>query len=223
MRFEDRRDAGRRLADALLRYRDARPVVLAVPRGGVPVAWEVATRLGAPLDVIIVRKLGAPGQPELAIGALVDGDHPQEVLNPDVIRMTGATDAYLHREVARQLEEIHRREARYRPGRSPLELAGRTVIVVDDGIATGASIRAALRGVRRAKPARLVLAVPVAPPETIAALRAEVDDLVCLSTPPDFMAVGQFYERFGQTSDEEAIRLLEDAREAAGDAKPAPA
>ncbi len=183
-----------------------------MPRGGVPVGYEVAVALGAPLDVIVVRKLGAPGQPELAIGALVDGDRPEEVLNADVIQLTGTSPSYLAAEIARQRAEIRRREARYRQGRPPAPLRGRTVIVVDDGIATGASIRAALRGVRRAQPARLVLAVPVAPPETVTSLRCEVDDLVCLSTPSHFGAVGSFYARFGQTSDEEVIRLLEAAR-----------
>jgi putative phosphoribosyl transferase len=215
MRFENRQDAGRRLADALGRYRDAHPVVLGVPRGGVPVASEVAARLAAPLDVVIVRKLGAPAQPELAIGALVDGDHPEEVLNPDLIELAQVPRSYVEREAARQLVEIRRREALYRPGSPPLQLRGRTVIVVDDGIATGASIRAALRAVRRAAPERLVLAVPVAPPDTVASLRSEVDDLVCLHSPEDFAAVGQFYDDFSQTTDDDVIRLLNAARRSA--------
>jgi len=215
MRFENRQDAGRRLADALRHYRNAHPVVLGVPRGGVPVASEVAARLAAPLDVVIVRKLGAPAQPELAIGALVDGDHPEEVLNPDVIALAQVPRSYVEREAARQLVDIRRREALYRPGSPPLQLRGRTVIVVDDGIATGASIRAALRAVRRAAPKRLVLAVPVAPPDTVAALRGEVDDLVCLHSPDDFAAVGQFYDDFRQTTDDDVIRLLSVARRSA--------
>lgn len=215
MHFANRREAGRKLADALGRYRDAHPVVLGVPRGGVPVAAEVAKHLAAPLDVVIVRKLGAPEQPELAIGALVDGDHPEEVLNPDVIALARVPRGYVDREAARQLIEIRRREALYRPGSAPLRLRGRTVLVVDDGIATGASIRAALRAVRRAAPEKLVLAVPVAPPDTVASLRSEVDDLVCLHSPEDFYAVGQFYDDFSQTTDDDVVRLLKAARRTA--------
>ncbi len=211
--FKNRRDAGRKLAAPLLVYRDQHPVVLALPRGGVPVAYEIACALDAPLDIIVVRKLGAPGQPELGIGAVVDGDHPQRVFNEDLLRLLHVSDDYLNREVALELQEIRRRQERYRGGRPPVAVADRTAIVVDDGIATGASMRAALRGVRRSRPRRLVLAVPIAPPDTIAALRPEVDDLVCLSTPAFFQAVGQFYDEFTQTTDEEVIRLLEAARQ----------
>ncbi|MBI4518005.1 MAG: phosphoribosyltransferase [Deltaproteobacteria bacterium] len=211
MTFKDRQDAGRRLAAALTKYRAQHPVVLALPRGGVPVAYEVARALAAPLDVIVVRKLGAPGQPELGIGAIADGDHPQRVLNEDMVRMLSVSEAYLRRTVERELEEINRRQRLYRGGRPPIALAGRTAIVVDDGIATGGSMRAALRGVRRAAPQRLVLAVPVAPPETIESLREEVDDLICLSVPAFFSAVGQFYDDFRQTTDDEVVRLLDRA------------
>jgi putative phosphoribosyl transferase len=210
--FKDRKEAGRKLAARLLRYQDQQPIVLALPRGGVPVAYEVAVALNAPLDVIVVRKLGAPGQPELGMGAVVDGDHPQSVLNEDVVRMLNVSDEYLAREVAHELQEIRRRQARYRGGRASAALAGRTAIVVDDGIATGGTVRAALRGARRAGPKRLVLAVPVAPPETMESLQTEVDDLVCLQTPAYFHAVGQFYDDFHQTSDEEVITLLDAAR-----------
>jgi len=206
--FLDRRDAGRRLAAALMGLRGEHPIVLALPRGGVPVAYEVAVALGAALDVVVVRKLGAPHEPELAIGALVDGDHPEQVLNDDVIRDAAVSPEQVAREAARQLTEIHRRQALYRGGRAPVPLAGRTAIVVDDGLATGASMRAALRGVRRAGAARVVLAVPVAPPDTIVALRPEVDEVVCLSTPTHFDAVGQFYDDFRQTTDAEVIDLL---------------
>jgi putative phosphoribosyl transferase len=220
--FKDRRDAGRQLAERLGRYRDQQPVVLALPRGGVPVGYEIARALEAPLDVIVVRKLGAPEQPELGIGALVDGERPEPVLNQDVLAVLDVSPAYLEREVARQLEEIRRRQRLYRGGRPPVSLAGRTVIVVDDGIATGGSVRAALRGIRRrGDHARLVLAVPVAPPDTVAALRPEVDDLVCLATPPFFGAVGQYYRDFRQTSDAEVIRLLEDAARAHESSPPA--
>jgi putative phosphoribosyl transferase len=210
--FKDRKEAGRKLAARLLRYQDQQPIVLALPRGGVPVAYEVAVALNAPLDIIVVRKLGAPGQPELGIGAVVDGDYPQSVLNEDVVRMLNVSDEYLAREVAQELQEIRRRQARYRGGRASAALVGRTVIVVDDGIATGATVRAALRGVRRARPKRLVLAVPVAPPETVESLQCEVDDLVCLQTPTYFHAVGQFYDDFRQTTDEDVIALLDTAR-----------
>ncbi len=210
--FKDRQDAGRQLADRLLRYKDERPVVLALPRGGVPIGYEIAVALDAPLDIVVVRKLGAPGQPELAIGAVVDGDTPQSVLNQDLVRLLGVSEEYLGREVDRQLREIRRRERLYRGDRPRASVEGRTIIVVDDGIATGASVRAALRGLRRVHLARLVLAVPVAPPDTVQALGAEVDDLICLSTPEPFMAVGQHYEDFSQPADEEVIELLDRAR-----------
>ncbi|MFI5398045.1 MAG: phosphoribosyltransferase [Candidatus Binatia bacterium] len=211
--FKNRKDAGRKLVARLLRYEDEHSLILALPRGGVPVAYEVATALHAPLDVIVVRKLGAPGQPELGIGAVVDGDHPQSILNEEVMRMLEVSDQYLSREVALELQEIRRRQERYRSGRAPEPIEGRTAIIVDDGIATGGSVRAAIRGVRRLSPKRLVLAVPVAPPETIESLRPEVDDLVCLSMPPFFQAVGQFYEDFRQTSDDEVVELLDRARQ----------
>jgi putative phosphoribosyl transferase len=214
VKFSDRRDAGRQLAEQLRRYAGESAVVLALPRGGVPVGYEIARALHAPLDVMVVRKLGAPGQAELGIGAVVDGDHPQVVLNDEVLRAVEIPPGYLDEEVARQLTEIRRRQERYRRGRPRAPIAGRTVIVVDDGIATGGSVRVALRGVRCAGPRRLVLAVPVAPPETLAALRPEADDLVCLLTPEVFGAVGRFYEDFEQTSDEEVVDLLDAAAEA---------
>lgn len=214
--FTDRRDAGRQLAARLLHHKAHEPVVLALPRGGVPVGYEIATALDAPLDIVVVRKLGAPGQPELGIGAVVDGDHPQSVLNEDVMQALEVSQAYLERQVDLELQEIRRRQERYRGGRAALPVTGRTAIVVDDGIATGGSVRAALRAVRRSSPRRLVLAIPVAPPETVEALRAEVDELVCLYTPPFFMAVGEFYDNFEQTSDEEVIQLLTAARERLG-------
>ena len=207
--FKDRAEAGRKLAERLLTYRASKPLVLALPRGGVPVAYEVARRLAAPLDVIVVRKLGAPGQPELGIGAVVDGEHPQSVVDKQAVDELDVSREYLEREIAAQLQELRRREAAYRRGRRPPRLRGRTVIVVDDGIATGGSMRAALRGIRGAGAQRVVLAVPVAPPETLAALRHEADDIVCLSAPVYFTAVGQFYADFRQTSDAEVLRLLD--------------
>ncbi len=211
--FKNRTDAGRQLVRPLLSFKSEKPVVLALPRGGVPVGYEIALALDAPLDVIVVRKLGAPGQPELGIGAIVDGDHHLSVLNEDVMCLLNVSADYLNREVAQQLQEIQRRQELYRGGHPPEAVVGRTVIVVDDGIATGGSMRAALRGVRRGNPQRLVLAVPVAPPDTIESLRPEVDVVVCLSTPAFFHAVGQFYRDFSQTTDEEVIRLLDAARQ----------
>ena len=209
MLFRDRRDAGRQLAARLTQYAGDDPVVIALPRGGVPVGYEIARALGAPLDVKIVRKLGAPGHDELGIGAVVDGEDPQAVLNEQIVNVLGVTREYLERELSRQLAEIHRREPRYRHGRRPVPLEGRTVIVVDDGIATGGSVRAALRAIRRARPRRLILAVPVAPPDTIEALRSEVDDVVYLAAPEPFHAVGRFYDDFTQTTDEEVEDLLD--------------
>lgn len=206
--YPDRQAAGRMLARRLLSYAQTDVVVLGIPRGGVPVANEVAEALGAPLDVIVVRKLGAPGQPELGIGAVVDGDHPRTIFNQEIIESLGVSDQYLGVEIARQLKEVNRREIAYRGGRPKIPLEGKTVIVVDDGIATGSSVRAALRGVRRQKPKRLILAIPVAPAESVEALRSEADEIVCLETPEDFFAVGQFYRDFSQVSDNEVKAIL---------------
>ncbi len=206
--FANRDEAGRILARRLTSYAHENVVVLGIPRGGVPVAKKVADALNAPLDVIVARKLGAPGQPELGIGAVVDGDHPRAIFNRDIIEQLGVSDEYLDAEIARQLKEVHRRETAYRGGREKISLAGKTVILVDDGIATGSSVRAALRGIRRQKPGKLVLAVPVAPPESIDALRRDADEIVCLETPEEFYAVGQFYRDFRQVSDAEVEAIL---------------
>ncbi|HEX6441850.1 MAG TPA: phosphoribosyltransferase [Stellaceae bacterium] len=211
--FEDRRDSGRRLGTALARYRDTRPLVLALPRGGVPVGFEVAKALAAPLDVLLVRKIGAPGHEELGLGAVVDGQDPQLVLNPDVVRVVHPPPGYIEAEKDRQLAEIERRRRQYVGERPPPPVAGRTVIIVDDGIATGGTVRAALRGVSQHRPARLVLAVPVAPAESLEELAAECDDIVCLATPEPFFAVGPHYRDFTQTQDEEVVRLLDEARQ----------
>jgi putative phosphoribosyl transferase len=206
--FADRSEAGRRLAERLLRFKDERPVVLALPRGGVPVGFEVARALDAPLDLVLVRKIGAPFQPELAVGAVVDGGRAETVLNEDLVREFQIPESYIAEESARQLEEIERRRDLYLAGRVRVPVEGHTAIVVDDGIATGATMEAALHATRRANPKRLVLATPVAPPDTIARLRPQADEVVCLATPRLFAAIGAFYEDFRQLSDEEVVDLL---------------
>jgi putative phosphoribosyl transferase len=209
--FQDRRDAGRRLARALAELELADPALLALPRGGVPVAVEVASVLRAPLDLVIVRKIGVPGHEELAAGAIVDGSRPDLVRNEDVIRSYRIDESYLAAEAKRQLAEIERRRRLYLGERPWVPLEGRDAVVVDDGIATGATVRAALQAVRRARPRSLVLAVPVAPPETLAELRPLCDRIVCLESPRDFHAVGQFYANFAQVEDDEVIDLLRSA------------
>ena len=212
-RFADRTEAGRRLAERLRHLKDQRPLVLALPRGGVPVGFEIAQALGAALDVVLVRKIGAPFQPELALGAVVDGSRPEVVLNQQLIDECKIPADYLQAETARQLAEIERRRRVYRAaGLVPAEVAGHTAIVVDDGIATGATMAAALHATRRAGPRRLVLAVPVAPPETIERLRSKVDEIVCLALPSRLGAIGAFYVDFRQLDDDEVIRLLQEAR-----------
>ena len=209
--FEDRRDAGRQLARALRRLALQDPVVLALPRGGVPVAVEVAQALDAPLDLLLVRKIGAPFQPELALAAVAEDGSVStndDLVDPD----DRATRAYIDREAARQLGEIARRRQLYLGGRPPLPLAERTAIVVDDGIATGATVRAALGLLRQQRPARIVLAVPVAPRRVVEELRAVADEVVCLDTPAAFEAVGRHYRRFGQVRDDEVAAMLGAAR-----------
>ena len=209
--FRDRRDAGRRLAGALLYLKESDPVILALPRGGVPVAYEVAQALHAPLDVFLVRKIGAPHFPELGIGAVAEGEPAFRVLNPEIVQRACVSDEYLETEHQRQVEEMARRRERYRGGRGLIDLRGRTVVVVDDGIATGGTMKVALQAVAAAEPERLLFAVPVAPPDTVAALYDLADDGVCLLSPDDFRAVGQYYADFDQTSDDEVVQLLHDA------------
>jgi putative phosphoribosyl transferase len=208
MMFKDRRDAGRELARALERFKSANPFVLALPRGGVPVGFEVAEHLRAPLDLLLVRKIGAPGHEELALGAVVDGLHPQVVVNQEVMDMIHPPRGYFEAAEKRELAEIERRRRLYLGAAQPIDVQGRVAIVVDDGIATGATMKAALRGVRRNEPSRLVLAAPVAPQSIISELEAECDETVFLATPEPFYAVGLYYANFNQTSDEEVIELL---------------
>jgi putative phosphoribosyl transferase len=217
--FHDRQDAGRQLAARLSRLRDERPVVLALPRGGVPVAYEVARALAAPLDVLIVRKLGLPAQPELGMGAIGEGG--TRVLNRPLMSAAHVTDRQLAAVEARVRAELDRRARRYRQDRPMISLKGRTVIVVDDGLATGGSALAAVHVAREQGATRVILAVPVAPPETIRSLRDEADDVVALYTPEDFRALGVWYADFSQTSDEEVVRLLEGS--ASPPAQPTPA
>jgi len=207
-RFSDRTDAGRQLAAAVKAKAYADPVVLALPRGGVPVALEVARAIGAPLDLVMVRKIGVDFQPELAAAAVVNGDQPEIVVNEDVVKVARVSQDYLDAQVEEKLAEIARRRQLYLKDRARAAIEGRTAIVVDDGIATGASIRAALHAMRRKSPARLVLAVPVAPAETLAALRDEVDDIVCLAAPEPFYAIGAHYADFRQVPDDEVVALL---------------
>ena len=208
MKFADRSEAGRRLADKLLHLKNRQPLVLALPRGGVAVGFEIAGALDAPLDIVLVRKIGAPWQPELALGAVTDGASHETFIDRDLAASLDVSEVYLKEETARQLEEIERRRKSYCKGRPALEVAGRTAIVVDDGIATGATMRVALQAVRRREPARVVLAVPVAPPDTLAALGEVADEAVCLETPIGLGAIGFYYRDFHQMSDREVTELL---------------
>lgn len=206
--FKDRRDAGKKLARKLPQYAGRPDVsVLALPRGGVPVAYEVALALSAPLDIFIVRKLGLPGREELAIGAIASGD--VRVLNQDIIRMLSVPEEVVNFVVKRESQELRRREALYRGDRPSPELRDHVVILVDDGLATGASMRAAVAGLRARKPARIVVAVPAAAVEVCDAFRHEVDEVVCYVTPDPFYGVGRWYEDFSQVTDEEVRDLLE--------------
>jgi putative phosphoribosyl transferase len=215
VRFRDRAEAGRALARVLSHYAGRDDViVLALPRGGVPVAAEVAKELGAPLDVFVVRKLGVPGHEELAMGAIASGG--VLVLDDGVLRWLGISEEQVQRALTRELDELGRREAAYRNGRPLPDLKGKTVILVDDGLATGASMQAAARAVRRHQPARIVIAVPVASRATCDQFRNDVDEVVCAVTPEPFYSVGNWYEDFSQTSDEEVRELLERAPEERG-------
>lgn len=206
MIFRDRAAAGRRLAERLMAYKDTGAVVLALPRGGVPVAREVAHSLNATLDVFVVRKLGVPGHEELAMGAIASGG--LRVLNEETIAQLGIDRAMVEAVTASELAELRRREALYRDGRPAPDVRGKTVILIDDGLATGASMYAAILALRTAKPAKIVVAVPVAPADTCASLAREVDDIECAATPEPFRGVGAWYDDFRQISDDEVRDLL---------------
>lgn len=211
MVFKDRAAAGRRLAESLQEFRNENPIVLALPRGGVPVGYEVARALNVPLDVMIARKLGAPGQPELGIGAIAPGG--VRVLNEEAIDMLGIREAEIEAIAAEEERELARRLRRFRGDRPPPALRGRTVILVDDGLATGVTAKAAIRAIRKEEPRRIIFAVPVCASDTARSLSEEVDALVCLEAPPSFGAVGLWYQNFEQTLDEEVLEWLERARE----------
>ena len=208
MPFKNRSDAGRKLARALASYKEQQPVILALPRGGVPVAVEVAAALNAPLDLILVRKIGVPFQPELAMGAVVEGGAPIIVRNEDVIELAHINESTFKAICDSELTEIERRRQRYLGSRQRADISGHTAIVIDDGIATGATTRAALRATRMRNPKVLILAVPVAPTSAVAELRSEADDLICLEDHELFGAIGLYYADFSQVSDETVIDIL---------------
>ncbi len=210
IKFRDRKDAGERLAALLLHLKDRNPVALALPRGGVAIGSEIARVLRAPLDVVLVRKIGVPWQPELALGALADcgGGAPEIFIDERMVSALDIPPDYVREETQRQLAELERRRRIYCGDRPPVEVAGRTAIVVDDGIATGATMRVALRAVRRRRPALLVLAAPVAAADTLAALKGEADESVCVAAPQGLGAIGYYYEDFHQMSDDEVTALL---------------
>jgi putative phosphoribosyl transferase len=205
--FDDRRSAGRALASRMSQRALPNPVVYALPRGGVPVALEVAELLNAPLDLLLVRKIGVPWHPELAAGAVVDGEHPDIILNADIIRAAGLTDAEVTIRARAQLPEVERRRSLFMPGKRPVPARGKTAILVDDGIATGASMSAAIAAVGRRDPQRVIVAVPVMSRNSVLTLHGLVDKIVCLAAPDDFGGVGEFYGDFHQLSDEEGAAL----------------
>jgi putative phosphoribosyl transferase len=221
MRFTDRASAGRLLAAELLKLGLKSPVVYALPRGGLPVALEAAKALHAPLDILLVRKIGVPGQRELAAGAIAD-DARNLIFNEDVIAEAGMQRKQVEEAAKAELKEIERRRGLYLRGRSPIDVKGREAVIVDDGIATGSTVQAAVMAVRRREPSRVIVATPVAPPDTVAELKTLADDVVCLSKPEAFFAIGAFYDDFRQLTDEDVIRVLDQSHAAEGSGRVAP-
>lgn len=215
--FYDRDEAAVKLAGAVALERPKDPVVLALPRGGVPLGAVVAEKLSAPLDLVLVRKIGMPGHRELAAGAIVDGDPPVILWNEGVTALSGLSEADFADEIARLKSEIETRRGLYLAGRAPVPVAGRTAIVVDDGVATGATVRVAIQALRQRNPAEIWVAVPVAPPDTASTLEAESDRLICLERPDPFWAVGAHYKDFRQVTDDEVVRLMARAGAQGGD------
>ena len=207
--FKDRRQAGKLLADKLALYATANPVVYALPRGGLPVAEEVARRLKAPLDLILVRKLGAPGHEELAMGAIVDGGAPTTILHQDIVSELAVPDRYIEETKTAALREIERRRQLYMKDSPAISPAGRTAIIVDDGLATGATMEAAVVAMRKAKAGRIIVAIPVAPEDAVRNLLKTADNVVALTTPYPFLSVGSWYESFPQLTDQDVIDTLE--------------
>lgn len=212
--FKDRATAGRLLAAEVAKLKLEKPVVYALPRGGVPVAVPIAEALGAPLDLLLVRKIGVPGQLELAAASIVDGEKPDIIRNEEIIRLARVSEAQIEAAAKAELKEIERRRSQYLPGRTPIPAAGRSAILVDDGIATGASMRAAIAAVRRRNPKSIVIAVPVAADETVRNLKTVVEEVVCLHAPVHFGAVGYFYLDFHQLDDDEVVSALARVRPA---------
>ena len=210
MIFEDRRHAGKLLAETLVTMKIREPVVLAIPRGGVVVAYEVAIRLRCPMDVIIPRKIGAPFQPELAVGAVTEDG--TIYVNKDIVAAIGVSESYLESEAQSQLREIKRRAQVYRKGAPPAEVSGKTAILVDDGVATGATMKAAILSLKKYSPKKIIIAVPVGAKETIDEFRKQVDEIVCLHVPESMYAIGEFYRNFEQTTDQEVVSFLELAK-----------
>lgn len=210
--FENRRDAGQQLADRLEMLAPNAPVIYALPRGGVPLAFEIANRLGAEMDIVLVRKIGAPGNPELALAAIVEGDPPEMVLNQHVMQMSGADEEFLSHARKVQLAELNRRRDLYTGSHPRISPRGRTVVVVDDGLATGATMKAALKALKRQGAGRIIVALPVAPVSELDEIDALVDDVICLIPAQQFWGVGAFYRDFRQVSDDEAVALLDKIR-----------
>lgn len=209
--FLDREQAGRLLGEVLLAREFDHPVILALPRGGVPVALEIAKMLKAPLDLQFVRKISVPGQPELAAGAVVDGNPPLIILNDSIVNAVGIRQEYIENEATKKLAEIARRRSVYLADRETINVLGRTVILTDDGIATGATVRAALKALRHQKPSKLILAIPVAASDTLAKIESEVDEIICLKTPHPFIAIGAHYNQFDQLEDWQVMAMIKEA------------